>query len=149
MSARRARLALIGAVCVAASACYGYVPLGDLPPKPGAEVRADLSQPVEFTMHQVTYRGILVAQGRLLYMDADSVVLATSRVWSSSGESYLGEGVGIVLPRGGIRQLNVKRLSAGKTVLALGAGGAAIGAVIVGVGPLIGSGGGTKPKPPP
>lgn len=143
------RCMLAAALCAAVPGCVTYTPVGDVPPKAGATLRVEVVQPVAFTMPHVAYRDIVRVQGRLLYADRDSLVLAVGRVWSSSGETYLGEGVGIVIPRDNVRQVSGERLSAGKTLLAVGVGAAAVGTVMVAVGPLAGFGGDQKPKPQP
>lgn len=132
--------ALGSAGLAALAGCFNYVPVISPSPARWAEVQAELSTPASFALQDVTVHGIVAARGRVIYADQDSVVLAALRLWSQSGDSYLGEGVGITIPRSQLAAMREKRLSAGKTLLALGSGAALIAGVIVAVGPLAGSG---------
>ncbi|PYP69607.1 MAG: hypothetical protein DMD41_16590 [Gemmatimonadetes bacterium] len=132
---------------VALGGCYTYVPLETVP-KAGAEVKAELAVPADITLREITVHGVLLAEGRVMYADADSLVLAAMQLWSAS-DSYDGAHIGVTIPRKQIGTLRAKRLSGVKTGLAIGAGGAAIAAVIAAVGPLAGSGSSPTPKPLP
>jgi len=132
------------------SACFAYTPLETVVPTRGSEVVANLSAPLEVRVGELTVHDVKVAHGRVAYADADSLVLSGTQFVSESGAEYGTLGTPITVPRRLIAQLSQRRVSAWKTALALGAGGAAIAAIVVSVGPLSGSSSGGGPgKPPP
>ncbi len=134
---------------VALGGCYSYVAVGAVTPAPGADVQVEFAAPRDVVLQEVTVHGVTAVQGRLLSSDSDSVALAVARLWGLEGRSYEATGVG-GLPRQGIARVREKRMSRARSGLAIGAGGAAIVATILGVRALVGSGGGSgRPPPPP
>ena len=128
------------------SACLTYTPIGNVTPARGAEVVATLDARVgEITVHRVTN-----VQGRVAFADADSLVIAGTRFTSDAGTAYQSIGDLVTIPRTQLLELKQKKVSGWKTAIALGASGAAVAAILAGVGPLSGFGsGGGPPKPPP
>jgi hypothetical protein len=89
-------------------------------------------------------------QGRVAFADADSIVIAGTRFTSEAGTAYQSIGDLLTIPRAQLLDLKQKKVSAWKTAVAFGASGAAVAAIIAGVGPLSGFGsGGGPPKPAP
>ena len=130
------------------TACLGYAPLGPTTPARGAEIAANVS-PLDVRIGEITVHDVTLAQGRVTYADAESLVIAGTRFVSAAGTEYASLGSTVTIPRNQIGDLKQRRVSAWKTALALGAGGAAIVAIIVSVGPLAGSSSGGGPGKPP
>ncbi len=128
--------------------CYSYLALGPATPRPGTEVIARLSPPLAVPLQDVTVREVNVTTGRVTYADDDSLVLAVERFRSEAGTDYPGLGTSIMVRRNQIAELQERRVSAGKTVLLFGAGAAALAAIVVSVGQLVGSTSGAPPGPP-
>ena len=131
------------------TACLGYAPLGPTTPARGAEIAASVSAPLDVRIGEITVHDVTLAQGRVTYADAESLVIAGTRFVSAAGTEYASLGSTVTIPRNQIGDLKQRRVSAWKTALALGAGGAAIVAIIVSVGPLAGSSSGGGPGKPP
>lgn len=130
--------------------CYGYVPVSAAPPLAGADLRLALVAPRDVVLQDVTVHGITAVQGRLLGSDADSVALAVERLWGGEGRTYEASGIGVRLARQDVAAWREKRMSTGRSVVAIGTGSAGIAAMLFGVRALVGSGGGSPPpKPPP
>ena len=130
-------------------ACLSYRPLGDVTPVRGAEVVATVT-PLDARVGEITVHHVTNVQGRVAFADADSLVIAGTRFTSDAGTAYQSIGDLVTIPRTQLLELKQKRVSGWKTAIALGASGAAVAAILAGVGPLsgFGSGGGTT-KPPP
>ena len=142
------RLAACGfGICLAG--CFGYRQLGTITPARGAEITASVSAPLDVRIGEITVHDVTLVQGRVTYADADSLVIAGTWFVSAAGTEYASLGSTVTIPRNQIGDLKQRRVSAWKTALALGAGGAAIVAIIVSVGPLAGSSSGGGPGKPP
>jgi hypothetical protein len=128
--------------------CFSYVALGTPMPRRGTDVVARLSAPLAVPLQDVTVREVYVATGKVTYADDDSLVLAVERFRSEAGTDYPGLGTSITVRRNQIAELQERRIAAGKTVLLLGAGAAALVAIVYSVGPLLGSSSGAPPGPP-
>jgi len=77
-------------------------------------------------------------------------VIAGTRFTSDAGTAYQSIGDLVTIPRTQLLELKQKRVSGWKTAIALGASGAAVAAILAGIGPLSGfGGGGGDHKPPP
>ncbi|PYP08096.1 MAG: hypothetical protein DMD59_13225 [Gemmatimonadetes bacterium] len=131
------------------SACLSYTPLGNVTPARGAEVVATVT-PIDVRVGEITVHHVTRVEGRVAFADADSVMIAGSRFVSETGTEYRSVGDVATIPRTQVLEIKQKRVSAWKTAIAFGASGAAVAAIIAGVGPLAGFGsGGGPPKPPP
>jgi len=136
-------------VCVLLTACLSYRPLGNVTPARGAEVVATMA-PLDARVGEITVHRVTNVQGRVAFADADSLVIAGTRFTSDAGTVYQSIGDLVTIPRTQLLGLKQKRVSGWKTAIALGASGAAVAAILAGVGPLSGFGsGGGPPKPPP
>ena len=136
-------------VCVLLTACLSYRPLGNVTPARGAEVVATMA-PLDARVGEITVHRVTNVQGRVAFADADSLVIAGTRFTSDAGTAYQSIGDLVTIPRTQLLELKQKRVSGWKTAIALGASGAAVAAILAGVGPLSGFGsGGGPPKPPP
>ena len=130
-------------------ACLSYRPLGDVTPVRGAEVVATVT-PLDARVGEITVHHVTNVQGRVAFADADSLVIAGTRFTSDAGTAYQSIGDLVTIPRTQLLELKQKKVSGWKTAIALGASGAAVAAILAGVGPLSGFGsGGGPPKPPP
>jgi len=131
------------------SACLTYTPLGNVTPARGAEVVATMA-PLDARVGEITIHRVTNVQGRVAFADADSLVIAGTRFTSDAGTAYQSIGDLVTVPRTQLLELKQKRVSGWKTAIALGASGAAVAAILAGVGPLSGfGGGGGDHKPPP
>ena len=129
-------------------ACFSYVALGTATPRRGTDVIVRLSAPLAVPLQDVTVREVNTTTGKVMYADEDSLVLAVERYRSEAGTDYPGLGSSITVRRSQIAELQERRIAAGKTVLLFGAGAAALGAIVVSVGPLLGGSSGAPPGPP-
>ncbi len=130
------------------SGCLSYTRLGPAAPPRGVEVVVKPSAPLDARVGEVTIHGVTVVEGRVAYADPDSLVVAGRRFLSETATEYFSAGSLVTIPRSQIGELKQKRVSAWKTAVALGAGGAAIAAILASVGSLGGSSsGGGPPKP--
>jgi hypothetical protein len=113
------------------------------------DVIARLGTRGEFPLGAITIHDVTEITGRVVYSDADSLVIAARRLSSASGEDYAGgEGL-ITIQSSQVAGLEQRRFSAWKTGIALGAGGGVIAATVAGVRQLLGAGAGGGGKPPP
>ena len=128
--------------------CFSYVALGTATPRRGTDVIAKLSAPLAVALQDVTVREVNATTGKVTYADDDSLVLAVEHFRSEAGTDYPGLGTTITIRRDHIAELQERRIAAGKTMLLLGAGAAALGAIVYSVGPLLGSSSGAPPGPP-
>jgi hypothetical protein len=128
--------------------CFSYVALGAATPRRGTDVVAKLSTPLAVPLQDVTVREVNATTGKVTYADDDSLVLAVEHFRSDAGTDYPGLGTTITIRRDHIAELQERRIAAGKTVLLLGAGAVALGAIVYSVGPLLGSTSGAPPGPP-
>jgi len=142
------RAALLG-FTMPLSACLTYTPMGNITPARGAEVVATVT-PLDVRVGEITVHHVTRVDGRVAFADADSLVVAGSRFISETGTEYRSIGDAVTIQRGQVVEIKQKRVSAWKTAIAFGASGAAVAAIIAGVGPLSGFGsGGGPPKPAP
>jgi hypothetical protein len=131
------------------AACLAYTPLGNTTPTRGAEVVVRMA-PLDARVGEITVHHVTRVDGRVAFADADSLVIAGSRFISETGTEYHSIGDAVTIRRAQLVEVRQKRVSAWKTGLAVGLGGAAVVAIIAGVGPLSGfGGGGGNHKPPP
>jgi hypothetical protein len=142
------RIAIVGLVtCL--SGCFGYRQLRTATPARGVEIATSVTAPLEVRIGDITVHDVTFAQGRVAYADGDSIVISGTRFVSVGGMEYGSLGSRLTIPRGEVLELRERRVSTWKTALALGAGGAAIAAIVASVGPLSGSSSGGGPGKPP
>ncbi len=148
MSRDLLRAALL--VClIPVAACLSYTPIGNVTPARGAEVVATVA-PLDARVGEITVHHVTRVEGRVSFADADSLVIAGTRFTTETGTAYQSIGDLLTITRAQLLALKQKRVSGWKTAIALGASGAAVAAIIAGVGPLSGFGsGGGPPKPGP
>ena len=149
MKIKMTRLA-VACVLPPLGACLSYTPLGKVTPARGADVVATVA-PLEARVGEVTVHGVTRVEGRVAFADADSLVVAGTRFISQTGAEYRSIGDLVTIASAQVAEIRQRRLSPWKTAVALGAGGAAVAAIIAGVESLGGFGsgsGGGKPAPP-
>jgi len=128
-------------------ACYSYVPVGNVAPEPGKEVRAHLSPARDFPIGELTVRDVTEMEGTVFRATADTLVVWTDWLHSMLGTRYGANGSVYYVPRTEVPRLEVRRLHPAKTILALG--------IVVGAGISVftfavdNGGGGIPPPPPP
>jgi hypothetical protein len=131
------------------SACLTYTPLGTVSPARGAEVVARTA-PLDARVGEITVHHVTSVEGRVAFADADSLVVSGLRFVSETGTEYRSIGDAVTIPHAQLLDVKQKRMSAWKTAVAFGASGAALAAIVAGVGHLAGFGsGGGNPKPNP
>jgi hypothetical protein len=143
----RSTLSVAALLPVLLGACYSYVALGTVPPARGVDVVAKLAVPLDIGLQDITVHDIEEAVGKVAYVDADSLVVVAERFRSALGTDYPGLGSTIAIPRTHIANLAQRRVSAGRTSLLLGAGAAALVAIVYSVRQLTSST--SNPPPPP
>jgi hypothetical protein len=122
--------------------CFSYAKLDtSVPPQRGWQVVATLSVPLDLRLQETTVHQVNVVAGQVVYVDADSVVIAVSHFATVGGNSYPGLGAMATIWPTGVVDLQHKRVSRFRTGLALVAGAAAITGIVLSVGPLVGFGG--------
>ena len=145
--------AFLPVLAVVLGGCYRYVAVDHGAPAPaaGAHVRVELRQPRQIVLQDVTVHAIRALQGTVLSSGVDSLSVAVTRLWGSDDErTYEVSGIGVTVGREEIAAVSTKRMSPGRSGLAIGLGGAGIVAMILSVTHLTGSGGGSgPPKPQP
>ena len=141
------RLVSVVLICSTA-ACYSYVPVGDVSPEPGKEVRAHLSPARDFPIGELTVRDVTEVEGTVFRASQDTLVVWTDWLHSMLGTRYGAHGNVYYVPRTEVPRLEVRRLHPAKTILALG--------IVVGAGISVftfavdtGGGGIPEPQPPP
>lgn len=147
MSRSEVRALLLSSL-IPLSGCLSYTPIGTTTPARGAEVEATTA-PLDARVGEITVHRVTRVDGRVAFADNDSLVIVARRFVSETGTEYRSIGDAVTIQRAQLLSMKQRRLSAWKTGLAIGLGGAAVGAVIAGVGPLSGFGGSGRPKPQP
>lgn len=131
------------------AACLTYTPLGDVTPARGAEVSATMA-PLDARVGEITVHRVTHVMGRVTFADTDSIVIAGRQFTTETGSAYQSIGDLLTIPRPQLVEIKQKKVSTWKTAVAFGASGAAIAAILAGIGPLSGFGsGGGGGKPPP
>jgi len=130
-------------------ACYTYQPLEAPAPRPGAEVRAELSTPIRVQIGEMTLNDVNLVEGQVSYARGDSVMVWGQWIYTRGGSRYSANGGALFLDRQQVGALQVRRLSAVRSGVA---SAAAIGAVVLLFrlveSALGGSGGGGPPIDP-
>ena len=96
-------------------------------------------------------RGVTKVAGAVAYADADSLVIAARRLWSSDGDDYAGSEGLFTITRSQLSGLEQRRVSGWKSGVAAAVAVGVLAATVAGIHQLLGSssGGGGKPPPPP
>jgi len=144
---RKLRAVLL-AFLIPLAGCLSYTPIGTTTPARGAEVEATTA-PLDARVGEITVHGVTRVDGRVAFADSDSLVIVARRFVSETGTEYRSIGDAVAIQRVQLVSMKQRGLSAWKTGLAIGLTGAAVAAVIAGVGPLSGFGGSGRPKPQP
>ena len=143
------RFSLVFPTLVFIGGCFSYAALDAGGPRRGSDVVAQLAAPLAVPLQDVTVRQVVRATGTVSYVDQDSLVLAVERFRSEGGTEYPGLGATLAIRRSQISELRQRHVSTGRTALLLGAGAAALTAIVYSVGSLRGTGSGAPPGPPP
>ena len=113
---------LVPFVWLAGCGCFSYVRIDPGAPEPrrGTEVIASLGPDAgrEFAVGQITIRGVTKVAGAVAYADADSLVIAARRLWSSDGDDYAGSEGLFTITRSQLSGLEQRRVSGWKSGVA-------------------------------
>jgi len=138
-------------VALLVSGCFSYRRLEPSnPPREGWQIAARLSVPLEVRLQETTVHDIDHLWGRVVFADADSVVVAVSRYETSSGSGYPGLGSLSVIPSAHVAHLDQRHVSPVRTGLAVGVGALGMASILAAVGPMkgfLGIGGTDKEQP--
>lgn len=111
---------LIPALLFPLTACYSYVPIGDATPEPGATVRAHLSETGANEMTAALGPRAEIAQGTLLRLDGQEIVLAVEEVVTTTGISNPWNRETIAFPATAISRMEGKKFSRSRTLVFTG-----------------------------
>ena len=108
-------------LCVVAG-CYDYHPLTTPSPTEGSYVAATLTDAGSADLARYLGPDVFVVRGRYLATGDAGVVVSVASVELKRGNTVPWAGETIVLPRGAVASLDVRRLAKGRTALLAGAG---------------------------
>jgi hypothetical protein len=136
------------AVTLLGSACYAYVPLHTMEPRPGTRISADLTDSGSATLGEYLGRDATTVQGRVMGVVDTALEVSVVSVRSRNGQESFWKGEPVSLRRSLIAQLRERRLAKGGTLLV---GGAIIAGLVLAVdavsGGIFGSDKGGPPPP--
>jgi hypothetical protein len=137
MLPRFSRPALLLAAVHAVTACRVYVPLAQ-PPPPGGRIVVDLTDAGARELADRIGAGAAAVEGDLVEATDSTLGLNVRTVRKRNGVESFWSGEPVRVPRQFVAHLGERRLSRGRTALAIGALFAAAGVLAV----VVGSGGG-------
>lgn len=124
-------------LCALLSGCFTYAPTRDAPGQ-AARVRVTLSSPADFRLRDFTANEVVVAEGEVVRVEEERLVLSALELRARSGYEFIGQGETIAIPRSNVAVLETRRVSAWRSALVAGA----LVAVMTLTEQLIGIGGG-------
>lgn len=145
-----AALAALTAAAPLAAGCYAYAPVGRSAVTAGEPVRVALAEPAEAGLAGRVGDGVTAVEGRVRAQDARGVELAVTATVRRDGtvQPWSGEAVALTWPE--VREVQTRRLSAGRSGLLAASlvGGAMVAAVGFGTDFVLGgrSRGGSSPE---
>ena len=138
----------IAAFAGLSGACYTYQyqPLAAPAPRPGVEVRAELSTPIRVQIGEMTLNDVSLVEGQVYYAQGDSVMVWGQWIYTRGGTRFSANGGSLYLDRQHVGTLQVRRLSAVRS----GVAGAVTVGLVVALFQLVESalGGGGSGGPP-
>lgn len=127
--------ACLAAVQLLCSGCFGYVPAEHGTVPPGRKVRVHLTQ--EGLGDLAEFAPGLRMDGTLLRADGDQLILRVSVVDQTVGIMTRSLGQDLTIPASRIARLEQRELDRGRTWLTVGAGAAAVAAILTSFGEAI------------
>ena len=126
-----------GSACCLLAGCYSYRPLPSVDavnPVPGTQVEARLTTAGAGNLASEVGPDVLSVEGQVVSADSSGLTLAVNRVVNARhiGNDWKGEHV--MLPRGDIASLRVRRLSVGGTAILGGLAGGGLAAAFALIG---------------
>jgi hypothetical protein len=116
MSPRAGTLAILFAGAALAG-CYAYVPVRVDEPEPGAQVRADVTTQAASKLTSTLGPGVTQLRGMVIERDPSQMSLILDSYSTARSGSLAGTGEPVHVAIDGIRNLETKRLSRGRSVL--------------------------------
>lgn len=109
--------ALIPVLLLALAGCYHYVPASDTLTM-GTPVRAHLERPVPVELPDITANRVVQVQGEFVASRPDRLILSAFRIWGDNGFERPLSGETVTLPPDAVGFMEVRRISASRTLLA-------------------------------
>ena len=131
---------------IASTGCYTFVPVDDVVPDAGTEVRLALSPVQDFDVGAITIRDVNRMEGLVYQTNGDTIAVWTDWLYSLSGNRYYANGEIHSVERTAVPRLYVRRLNAPFTVGLL-VGTAAVGTGLWFFATDVGSSSGGPPGP--
>ncbi len=103
-------------------ACYEYVPVENVAPEPGSEIRAHLSPTQDFDAGTITVRDVARVDGIVYETTDSSVAVWTSWLYSTYGSRFRSGSAVYYLPRHQVANLEVRRLQPARSAIGIGVG---------------------------
>lgn len=104
----------------ASTACFHYVPSAGMPSQ-GTPVRAYLNRPVPVELADITANNIVEVRGEFVTARPDQLILSAFALQTASDVEHRAGGATVYVPRDALRLLEERRISAGRTAVAVGA----------------------------
>lgn len=102
--------------------CYHYVPLADQkkPVARATQLRVRMTTGHDVRLEQITVNDAVEVDGELIRMDADSILLSATKVVDRAGYEHVGDGQTVRLARDAVYQVEERRVSVVRSLLAAG-----------------------------
>ena len=129
--------------------CFSYaaVPPAEVPPQT-AEVRVNLSRPMDFPISDVTVRDVVQVSGEVIAVDSAWLRLSAYGLRSQTGYGVQATGETVQIPRASVVGVQRRKMDAVRSSLVAGAV-LGVGLLVAGLtGVLEGGRGGGGPAPP-
>lgn len=146
MHIRRSRLGTLSVVTATllTAACHTYTPVAGQSVAPGGTVRVRLTDTGAVAVAPSVGPYARAIEGRVGSVTDSTVVLAVTGLTRANGQDETWRGESVAVPRSGVADMAVPKLSRPRSWLLAGglmAGAAALGAVLGGAGQNVGRGG--------
>ncbi len=128
--------------------CYHYVPLGggQAHPSPATRLRVILARPQPVRLGNITVNEAARIEGEYVDSERDTLLLSALSVVDSAGAEHLGGGATVRVAYAAIEDLQARRFSAWRSLLATG--GFVVAGLLSGVAVSEGGGSGGRAGPP-
>ncbi|HEX2189752.1 MAG TPA: hypothetical protein VHG51_12675 [Longimicrobiaceae bacterium] len=99
--------------------CLSYAPAGDAPRR-ASRVRVTLVSPADFRLTEFTANEVVTAEGEMVRMDEEEVVLSAVELRARSGYEFVGRGETLTIPRSNVARIETQRVSVARSALLAG-----------------------------
>jgi hypothetical protein len=149
MHIRRSRLGTlsVAAATLLTTACHTYTPIAGQDVTPGGTVRVRLTDNGAVSVAPSVGPYARSMEGRVSSISDSAMVLSVTELTRANGQEETWRGESVTVPRSGVADMAVPKLSSTRSWLLAGglvAGAAALGAVLGGAGQNVGKGGGSS-----